>query len=60
LAIVYTDGFEHYFKLNEFEKIFFGLPQNLEQKLDALMQKKTKQSKAKYGKERSLIAILAD
>lgn len=60
LAIVYTDGFEHYLKLDEFNQIFFDQPLNLEQKLDAIMDKKIKENKAKYGLERSLIALCID
>lgn len=60
LAIVYTDGFEHYLKLDEFNKIFLDWPKSLEDKLEILMDKKIKEDKIKYGLERSLVAILLD
>jgi len=60
LAIIYTDGFEHYLKINEFNKIFIDWPVNLEQRIDVLSDKKIKENKVKYGLERSLIAICAD
>lgn len=59
-AIIYTDGFEHYLKLDEFNQIFFDLPKDLEQRLEFLMDKKIKDNKEKYGSERSLVAILLD
>lgn len=60
LAIVYTDGFEHYLKLDKFNKIFIEWPQDLEQKLEVLMDKEIKNSRTKYGLERSLIAACID
>ena len=57
LAVVYTDGFEDYFRLESFTKIFTDWSPDLEQKLDSFMGKMAKRSKKKYGLERSLIAI---
>ncbi len=57
LILVYTDGFEEYLKLGEFNKIFTEWPRDLKRRLDLLMTKMEKKSKKKYGLERSLIAI---
>jgi hypothetical protein len=57
LVFVYTDGFENYFDLKEFINIFKLWPNNLEIKLGAFVFKKSKEEPAKYGSEKTLIAI---
>lgn len=56
-AIVYTDGFENYFKLPEFIDLFKLWPTDLQKQVEDLITKKSKEDHSKYGLEKTLIAV---
>lgn len=57
VALVYTDGFENYFELPEFVKLFSTWPKDLKKQLEDLIDKKSAEDHSKYGREKTLIAI---
>ncbi len=57
MVIVYTDGFEDYLALEEFNKLFLEWPADLKKQLNSITARMAKKSKKKYGLERSLTAI---
>lgn len=57
MIFVYTDGFEPYFKLKEFERLFTNWPINIEEKFKDLSDRKIKENPSEFGHERSLIVI---
>jgi serine/threonine protein phosphatase PrpC len=57
LVFVYTDGFENYIVLDEFNKIFTTWPDDLEKKLEDILEKKGAEDSSKYGREKTIIAI---
>jgi len=58
LIFLYTDGFENYFDLKEFINIFKLWPENIEYQLEKIISEKAKADPAKYGSEKTLIAIV--
>lgn len=57
LVLVYTDGFENYIGLDDFNKIFISWPDDLEKKLEDVLGKRGAEDSSKYGREKTLIAI---
>ncbi|GBD34479.1 hypothetical protein HRbin35_00203 [bacterium HR35] len=55
---VFTDGFENYMKDENFLKIFKDWDDGLREKIKQYSEKMNLQDPRKYGKERSLIAVL--
>lgn len=57
LIFVYTDGFENYIVLDEFNKLFILWPNDLEKRIEDVLEKKGSENSSKYGREKTLIAI---
>jgi hypothetical protein len=57
IVAVLTDGFENYFQLPEFINLLNKWPDDLESRLREFIAAKEKEDPAKFGYERSLIAI---
>jgi serine/threonine protein phosphatase PrpC len=55
---VFTDGFEHYVKNNDFLEIFKNWENNLEKRIREFSKSMNLKDPENYGHERSLIAIL--
>ena len=58
LIFLYTDGFENYFNLEEFINIFKLWPEDMQIRLEKLISEKSKTEPAKYGSEKTLIAMV--
>jgi len=57
LIFVYTDGFENYFNLKEFKDLFNLWPDDISSQLENIIADRSKTELAKYGSEKTLIAI---
>jgi hypothetical protein len=55
---VFTDGFEHYVKNNDFLEIFKNWENDLERRIAEFSKSMNLKDPENYGHERSLIAIL--
>jgi hypothetical protein len=55
--LLYTDGFENYFKQGAFASIFISWPQDLQERVENISNKLIHNDPQGYGQERSLIAI---
>jgi len=55
--LIFTDGFENYFGLENFIDIFKLWPEDVENKLENIVLEKSKENPDKYGREKTLIAI---
>ena len=58
LVFIFTDGFEHYMKNNDFLKIFKDWDNDLEKHIGEFSKEMNLKDPENYGHERSLIAIL--
>jgi hypothetical protein len=54
---LYSDGFEYYFDLPEFRELFARWPDNLEAELQTYTATKSHEDGARFGHERTIIAI---
>ncbi len=57
---VFTDGFEKYVKNLDFQKLFLGWGENLQNDIDEFSKKISSEDPENYGHERSLIAVLVE
>ena len=55
--LIFTDGFENYIGFKEFLEIFREWPNNLQNKLEDIVAIKSKEDSAKFGSEKTLIAV---
>lgn len=55
LLFLHTDGFQGYFNLKEFIRLFKEWPNDLAFKISEIVSKKSKQNIRKYGKEKTLV-----
>ncbi len=58
-VFVFTDGFEHYMKNSDFQKIFKDWNNDLEKRIGEFSKEMNLKDPENYGHERSLIAVLA-
>ena len=56
-VLIFTDGFENYPNLDEFNNLFASWTDDIEQKLDSLSLERIKESPALYGQERTIVAV---
>jgi hypothetical protein len=56
-VFLYSDGFEQYFELPAFSDLFARWPEDLKQELQRYTAAKSREDGAKFGHERTLIAI---
>lgn len=54
---IYTDGFENYFRLEEFIEMFLKWPDDLQSELAEFVSLKAKEDPKKFGAEKTLIAV---
>ena len=50
-------GFENYIDLNDFREIFVPWPDNLDSKMEGIIEKKGAENPSRYGREKTLIAV---
>lgn len=57
VIFLYTDGFESYFSLEEFNSLFKLWPEDMREKLEKLISEKSKIDYKKYGAEKTIVVI---